>query len=372
MLPLSAPFGNIHFLSEPEEKSGFANDLRCGKLKITYKLGTCPRIGEPWISRMRGSCWIGNSSAGGNQMNLHEEEWILTIAEMKSITRAAEKLFVSPSALTQMINKTEQELGTPIFLRSRKGCALTEAGMVYVEGIRSMLQLRRKTYAIINDMTEIKKTEISIGFPPEHGGHMFASIYPKLQQTFPNLHIRIRETSVRNQQEMIVNGDLDIGFLTLIDSQKTDDEYIPITTEELLIALPANAAPSQFSVSEPGSRFPVLDVSHLNNFPFAQMYSGSTFRAWTDELMENIGFNPHVIIETTRHSTLLRMVGTGLCGCLATDYHCHRAFSNPNISFFCLPSHPSWQVVASYRRGGYLSKPMKLIISLAQDYWRAK
>ena len=305
-------------------------------------------------------------------MNLHEEEWILTIAEMKSITRAAEKLFVSPSALTQMINKTEQELGTPIFLRSRKGCALTEAGMVYVEGIRSMLQLRRKTYAMINDIAKIKKSEISIGFPPEHGGHMFASIYPKLQQTFPNLHIRIRETSVRNQQEMIVNGDLDIGFLTLIDSQKTDDEYIPITTEELLIALPANAAPSQFSVSEPGSRFPVLDVSHLNSFPFAQMYSGSTFRAWTDELMENIGFNPHVIIETTRHSTLLRMVSTGLCGCLATDYHCHRAFSNPNISFFCLPSHPSWQVVASYRRGGYLSKPMKLIISLAQDYWRAK
>ena len=171
---------------------------------------------------------------------------------------------------------------------------------------------------------------------------------------------------------MIVNGDLDIGFLTLIDSQKTDDEYIPITTEELLIALPANAAPNQFSVSAPGSRFPVLDISHLNNFPFAQMYAGSTFRAWTDELMENIGFNPHVIIETTRHSTLLRMVGTGLCGCLATDYHSHRAFSNPNISFFCLPFHPRWQVVASYRRGGYLSKPMKLIISLAQDYWRAK
>ena len=74
MLPLSAPFGNIHFLSEPEEKSGFANDLKCGTIKITYKLGTRPRIGAPWISRMRGSYWIGNSSGGGNQMNLHEEK----------------------------------------------------------------------------------------------------------------------------------------------------------------------------------------------------------------------------------------------------------------------------------------------------------
>jgi len=305
-------------------------------------------------------------------MNLHEEEWILTIAEMKNITRAAEKLFVSPSALTQTINKTEQKLGTQIFIRTRKGCALTEAGQVYVEGIRSMLQLRRETYAKIHDIAEIKNTEISIGFPPEHGGHMFTHVYPILHQTFPDIHIRIRETSVKNQQALISNGDLDIGFLTLIESQKTDDEYTPITTEELLLALPVNSFPGQYSVPEKGSRFPVLELPYLQDFPFAQMYKDSTFRAWTDEIFANASFNPHVTIETTRHSTLLRMVSTGLCGCLVTDYHSQKAFFNPQISFYCLPNHPHWQVVASYRRGAYLSKPIKLLISLARDYWQAE
>ena len=49
-------------------------------------------------------------------MDLHEEKWILMIAEEQNITRAAEKLFVSPSALTQMVNKIEHDLGTKLFV----------------------------------------------------------------------------------------------------------------------------------------------------------------------------------------------------------------------------------------------------------------
>ena len=304
------------------------------------------------------------------KMNLHEEEWILMIADERNITRAAEKLYVSPSALTQTVNRIEHDLGTKLFIRSRKGCALTNAGEIYVEGIRKMLQVRRETCARIRDAAEIKNTELSIGFPPEHGGHMFTSIYPVIRESFPGIRITIHETSVRKQQAMIASGELDLGFLKVIDSQKTEDEYVPIAKEELLIALPTDSEPTKWSRMDKDSRFPILDIAHLRGFPMAQLYRESTFFSWTSSVFEEAGIAPCVTVETTRHSTLLHMVGTGLCGGLVTDYHCRAVQPDEKISFFCLPTHPYWRFMVSYRRGGYLSKPMKMFISLAQDYYQ--
>ena len=63
-------------------------------------------------------------------MELQQIRYILAIAEEKNITKAAEKLFVSQSALSQQLLKLEQELGTPLFERSGRILELTEAGRI--------------------------------------------------------------------------------------------------------------------------------------------------------------------------------------------------------------------------------------------------
>lgn len=54
-------------------------------------------------------------------MNLKEIEYILKIDEEKNVTRAAEKLFLTPSALNQQLLRLEQEIGAPLFNRIRNG-----------------------------------------------------------------------------------------------------------------------------------------------------------------------------------------------------------------------------------------------------------
>ena len=53
-------------------------------------------------------------------MNLRQIENILTIAEEKNITKAAEKLYISQPALNQQLLNLEKELGTPLFQRKRR------------------------------------------------------------------------------------------------------------------------------------------------------------------------------------------------------------------------------------------------------------
>lgn len=66
-------------------------------------------------------------------MNLKEQQYICTIAECGSITRAAEKLFITQPALSLYVNNIERVLDVKLFDRTDKQFLLTAAGELYVK-----------------------------------------------------------------------------------------------------------------------------------------------------------------------------------------------------------------------------------------------
>ena len=61
-------------------------------------------------------------------MDYKQLKFFRKICEEKSINRAAQKLFISQQALSKSIAKLEEELGTPLFIRTSGGVRLTPAG----------------------------------------------------------------------------------------------------------------------------------------------------------------------------------------------------------------------------------------------------
>lgn len=118
-------------------------------------------------------------------MDLKQLEYIVKIADENSITRAAERLYISQSGLNQQLLKLESELGIQLFHRSKNDLRLTEAGKVYVKYARQILMLKQEAYDILNDMADNKVGRLSVGLTPERGISMLMSIYPKFYQQFP-------------------------------------------------------------------------------------------------------------------------------------------------------------------------------------------
>lgn len=75
-------------------------------------------------------------------------EYILTIAETKSIAKSAEELFLTQSALNQQLLKLEKELGAPLFVRTRNHWELTDVGTLYVEPPKKLKSRRIPTPAL--------------------------------------------------------------------------------------------------------------------------------------------------------------------------------------------------------------------------------
>lgn len=92
-------------------------------------------------------------------MQLQQIRYILAIAEAGNISKAAEQMYVSQSALSQQLSKVEKELGVPLFLRSGRNLEMTEAGRIYVNAAVAMLNIE-KSYRL-EAMQFAKRDEVT-------------------------------------------------------------------------------------------------------------------------------------------------------------------------------------------------------------------
>lgn len=302
-------------------------------------------------------------------MDLKQIEYIVKIDDEHSITRAAEKLFVTQSALNQQLLRLEKELGAPLFHRSKVDMRPTEIGQVYLDNAREILRIKQRTYNLINDMTDAKKGRLSIGFTPGRGSEMFTHVYPSFHQAYPNVIVEPHELSVHRQQQMISQGNLDIGFQTLSERQRTDSEYIKLGEEEIFLLVPSiHPAAEQLATTQTASApFPIANLTLFQYEPFVLMYKESTIRAITDEIFRKSGFTPNVLFETASNNTVLSMIEANLCCGVVPEYYVRRL--PKGISCFAFPTHPSWDIVANYRKNGYLSEAAKYFIELVRNFW---
>ena len=302
-------------------------------------------------------------------MDLKQIEYIVKIDDEHSITRAAEKLFVTQSALNQQLLRLEKELGAPLFHRSKVDMRPTEIGQVYLDNAREILRIKQRTYNLINDMTDAKKGRLSIGFTPGRGSEMFTHVYPSFHQAYPNVIVEPHELSVHRQQQMISQGNLDIGFQTLSERQRTDSEYIKLGEEEIFLLVPSiHPAAEQLAATQTASApFPIANLTLFQYEPFVLMYKESTIRAITDEIFRKSGFTPNVLFETASNNTVLSMIEANLCCGVVPEYYVRRL--PKGISCFAFPTHPSWDIAANYRKNGYLSEAAKYFIELVRKFW---
>ena len=127
-------------------------------------------------------------------MDVKYLNYILTIAQRKNMTKAAEELFVSQSSLSQYLSKLEQEVGAPLFLRARGELILTPEGELYVEAAKKVIQIQKELYETIRSKNH--KSHITIGVTSQFGLQLLTRVIPPYKKKFPQVTIEISESNV--------------------------------------------------------------------------------------------------------------------------------------------------------------------------------
>lgn len=296
-------------------------------------------------------------------------EHILKIAEEKSITKAAEKLFLTQSALNQQLLHLEQELGTPLFKRSKTNWGPTRAGEIYLEGAREMLRVKQNTYSQISDLTHGHTGTIRVGMTPVREPEMFIHVYPAFHREYPNLVVVPYELNVFQMQKLVTAGELDLGFMTLFESQRDDNEYEDLYEEEILIAVPESWELEGTEQIE-GEQRPRLPLQALKGCPIILLRKQTTMRPVLDKLFRARQLVPQILFDTANPATILEMVRAGIsCGIVAESTT--RGFQE-GIRYYSFEKPLRWNVAVCYPKGAFLNQAEKLFVAQAREYWGRK
>ena len=109
-------------------------------------------------------------------MQLRDIQYVVTIADMQSFSKAAEALYISQPALSQCIKRLEADLGVALFARKRKHVLLTRAGELFLQDARQILQLSSHITSQMENLHVLKQGKLHIGMTPLFGRFILRSL----------------------------------------------------------------------------------------------------------------------------------------------------------------------------------------------------
>ncbi|WP_069998638.1 LysR family transcriptional regulator [Cellulosilyticum sp. I15G10I2] len=296
-------------------------------------------------------------------MDVRYLDYIIEIAEQKNMTKAAEKLFVSQSLLSQHLSKLEAELGTPLFTRTKSELIPTPAGNMYLQAAHSIVQIQKKLYQNISRLSETG--HISLGITSNWGLEMITDIIPKFKELFPNVVIEVIEDNILPMTKMILSEKLDIALMSVNHLNGFTDQYELLRKEEVIFAVPEshsyctlhNNAIKEISSSQLEKVF--------KNDSFILSKKGSTIRNIVDDVLKITQFSPDTICEMNSMLTVRKMVSKGV-GVAFMPVSC--ADSDCGIFYFSLSPKVYRYNIAAYRKHLVFNPAETYLMSLIKEH----
>ena len=128
----------------------------------------------------------------------------LTVAQEKSFSKAAQKLYRTQPAISIAVRKLEEWVGQPLFVRGSRTGQLTEAGHLLREYAERMLNLREEIRKGVEDLRSLRQGQVSIGVN-ESSIHALLPALAVYRKKYPNVHVRIHRVFSRDVPGEILN-----------------------------------------------------------------------------------------------------------------------------------------------------------------------
>ena len=244
-------------------------------------------------------------------MDVRDYEYIVTIADQGSITRAADQLFITQPALTKFLQRIEKELGLSLFSRQGKQLVLTEAGHKYVEVGRSILKLDRKLTQELHRDARNRRNHIRLGFSMGRSQEMLGRVLPEFRRAYPDVKVTVMADTSRRQFAALKQNELDVALITNVE-HLPEYTYIPVEQSYMALAVPADSPLLTLAEPEEGYPFPVIGGEYLTDLPFISLRSATNSGYLTRELLQKHDIRPNNILELSDVRSVLDTVEQGL------------------------------------------------------------
>lgn len=309
------------------------------------------------------------------------EKYAYKVCQLKSFSKAAEKLFISQPSLSATVKKLEKELGFKIFDRSKTPVALTPEGEIYYEYLEETIKSETETLRRIKTLKKPVTQKLSVGGSNYISHILLPKICGKFADRFPDTEIRLdmgQTSSVRNLYEKLAEGTIDIMMSHTCDKDKFD--FVPLFEEKYVIAIRKDAPGAKNLLPYSITREEVLsgntdkeitDYSVFEGVTFIRYGKGGSTWKYMHKLLEHCSFSNIQISGSRSLETHYDMMLYGQDAVITTEILIsQRPEKSSELLYFL--TNTSRPVMLIYKKGVQLSESAKEFISLASETYSSK
>lgn len=277
--------------------------------------------------------------------------YIVAIVDQGGLSNAAESLFLSQPALSRYLKGVEDTLGTPIFYRKHNRLILTNAGKIFINGVRSMLHIEQDVLNRLHASKLDRKTTLTIAVQNLFARFLEETVHPMIQRQFPDVTLHLNVCSGDRVKSLVSDGTVDLGFFMGNPSETPYFAQECLFTSELVFY----AAPQSSGLAESQR-----NGFRLRNFADESMMMSleNTFLSQIQtRLLQENGISSPKIITRGRLNVLLDLIRLGYGNVILPREASH--FSSDHLFSFDPPE--SYSCIAAWCQDRTLSP-------LAQSY----
>ena len=301
-------------------------------------------------------------------MDLHELQYIITVAECQSVTKAARKLYISQPSLSYAISQVEKAAGMKLFDRNHQPITLTEAGRLYVKMARNILREQGELASRLADLKNSGSGQIHMGIPAERAGYMLPYVLPTFRKEYPDSEFIIKEAGTEDLMEMLLADK--VNFIIC----PWNDE-VPVTVVKDLIY----DEPMQLIATKDGFQDDmfydkekrILSLKKIAAFPFIGIKKRHSVTREVQKIFEKSQIEPHIILKLESSTAAAQLAAAGL-GYTIVPGRCARSLG-PGYKAYCYryDHYPlSLRVCVLYKDNTYLNKAERYLINLLKNQFK--
>ena len=254
------------------------------------------------------------------RMDIRQLELLVAVVDLSSVTKAAERMHVSPGAISLQLHNLAAQLNTELFARKGRQLIPTSAGLRLAEHGRSLIKQMREIHQ------EFANDPARDGLPFRFATgattliHRLGKPLRALRRQFPNTHVEVTVLPTEEIVTGLLGRRFDLGLISLPypEEQLT---VIRLFEEELLVLRPSPRSQSIWRVG-------VIPLEDVVSAQFLLYPKRSNMRAMIDGFFRSLNVAPDVVMEADDTEAIKRLVESGF-----RLFHVARVCASPQAAF---------------------------------------
>jgi DNA-binding transcriptional LysR family regulator len=240
----------------------------------------------------------------GEGRMLPQIEAFLEVARRQNLSRAAEALFVSQPTLTARLQSLESALGEQLFIRTRRGMRLTEAGDAFLPYAEHALRALADGRERLGELRRGVAGRLVLGAPPTVSTYTLPALLARFSAAHPGVRLAVKTGTSEEVLEMVLHDQVQLGIIRALANQEV--ESLPLYTDILvLIAGPGH----RLARSRTGRQVRLADLAGEVLVLFGR---SSSYLEFTNATFRQAGVLPGSVLELDNIEAAKKMVERGL------------------------------------------------------------